>query len=234
MLHVVVMGERRFRLLDCTADPDQLLRARVNWLPNPIWEPLPASHRGLAEALHEMIEHLGEPFTRMQAEYENATWVGARLTELLPLPLPTRQALREEARLHPAGLWMVRHNLVRILQGRLRLDQVEPGFELALAWPSLAFVWQCRSPRSASRVTNSGSSARSAHSISPWSSRSSGGIHGRSSAAYTGTKALRTSFASETTMTPPTCAAWRARRSGSWTKKCIAVWRRSNRRCGAR
>lgn len=95
MLQIVAMGERRFRIRSSKADTDQLLRARFTWLDEPPVEPLPAPYRPLAEALHEMIHHLGRPFSQLHAQYENANWVGARLTELLPIPLVTRQALLE-------------------------------------------------------------------------------------------------------------------------------------------
>ncbi len=53
------------------------------------------------------------------------------------------------------------------------------------ASPSVRSVCVCRSPRTSRSVTTSGSSPRSAASISPRSSRSVGAIHGSPSRAYT-------------------------------------------------
>ena len=55
---------------------------------------VPPEHSLLATILERLIEKAGGPFAKAQrACYDNASWVGFRLAEALPLAPPERQQL---------------------------------------------------------------------------------------------------------------------------------------------
>ncbi|MGB5064832.1 MAG: hypothetical protein WBQ37_13900, partial [Candidatus Competibacter sp.] len=71
--------------------------AQVRWLPDdPAQSTLP-SHEPLVRVLRDLLdrEELA-PYRRfLTPDWENATWVGNRLAEILPLPLHVRRTLLE-------------------------------------------------------------------------------------------------------------------------------------------
>lgn len=93
MLGVTVVGEQRFRILERTVQPDQLITARTELIPNEASLPLPAGYRSLAVLLEEIMAQLGHPYVKLPKHYDDASWVGARLAELLPLQLAQKQLL---------------------------------------------------------------------------------------------------------------------------------------------
>jgi Lon protease-like protein len=56
---------------------------------------VPPQHARLAELLATVLPQLGEVYTNMEMHLEDAAWVSHRLAEILPLPLPQKQALLE-------------------------------------------------------------------------------------------------------------------------------------------
>ncbi len=93
MLGITVRGEQRFRVLSSRTLPNQLTRARVELLPEERRCRIPPRHRRAAEQLCCLLEQLGLPYNKPPTDYEDATWVGCRLAELLPLPLGRKQLL---------------------------------------------------------------------------------------------------------------------------------------------
>ncbi len=93
MLGITVRGERRFRVLASRTLPNQLTRASVELLPEEQRCPLAPRHHQAAQQLCRMLERLGLPYNKPPTDYEDATWVGCRLAELLPLPLGRKQQL---------------------------------------------------------------------------------------------------------------------------------------------
>jgi uncharacterized protein len=65
--------------------------------------PLEDRHARLSRLLETVIADLGPLYDAIPKAYDDASWVGYRLAELLPLALPDKQALLEledaEARL---------------------------------------------------------------------------------------------------------------------------------------
>lgn len=94
VLSVTALGERRFRVLSHRVQPDRLLRASAELLPLEEDTPVPPELQASAELLRRAIDqapaHFPEPH-----RLDSCAWVGARLAEALPLPLPTRQKLLE-------------------------------------------------------------------------------------------------------------------------------------------
>ena len=97
LLGLTCLGVQRLRVVGHRVQPDHLLIGQVLWLPDdPVESPLP-SHEPLARVLRDLLdsEEL-QPYARfLVPDWENAAWIGNRLTEILPLPLEIRQALLE-------------------------------------------------------------------------------------------------------------------------------------------
>lgn len=91
LLQITALGQRRFRLVDSRVKPNQLTLAEVEWLEPEASLPVPADVRILPGLLGRLIEELGPPFDRLQLRSSDLGWVTARLTEILPLPLATKQ-----------------------------------------------------------------------------------------------------------------------------------------------
>jgi len=94
VLHITAVGEQRFRILERRVEPNGLARASIQMLDEEIDVAIPASCSGCVKLLERVIEQqsgLFEPPHRL----DSSSWVSARLTELLPLPLPAKQELLE-------------------------------------------------------------------------------------------------------------------------------------------
>jgi Lon protease-like protein len=95
VLQVVARGERRFRILERRVQPDGLARASVELLPDDeVDVPVPPAAGAMVKLLERVIEQHPELFERPH-RLESCSWVGARLAELLPLPLDAKQGLLE-------------------------------------------------------------------------------------------------------------------------------------------
>lgn len=93
LLGVTLQGEQRFRILSTQARPDRLLIGEVELLAEPPYIPVTANHQQLVDLLRQIINQLEPPYTTLTPAYENASWVSARLVELLPFDLPDKQKL---------------------------------------------------------------------------------------------------------------------------------------------
>ena len=94
VLHVTALGEQRFRILERRVEPNGLARASIQMMDEEIDIAIPANCSGCVKLLEQVIQQqsaLFEPPHRL----DSAAWVSARLTELLPLPLPAKQELLE-------------------------------------------------------------------------------------------------------------------------------------------
>jgi uncharacterized protein len=94
VLQVTALGGRRFRILERRVQPDGLARASVELLPETADEPVPPACAGARKVLERVIEQHPELLERPH-RLDSCSWVGARLAELLPLPLELKQALLE-------------------------------------------------------------------------------------------------------------------------------------------
>lgn len=97
LLSLRVRGRRRFRVAHARVRDNGLLVADVEWRMDDACSPqLRPEHALLAELLRRILLQVGgEHADPAPALFGNAAWVGWRLAELLPLPLPQRQALLE-------------------------------------------------------------------------------------------------------------------------------------------
>lgn len=93
LLGINVSGEQRFRILASEVQSDQLIRAEVELL---MAEPscvVPEDYQHLVQLLQGILDQLDFPYAKLPRRYADAAWLGARLTELLPLKLELKQYL---------------------------------------------------------------------------------------------------------------------------------------------
>lgn len=94
LLHVTARGERRFRILSRSVQRDGLARASVKVLDEETDAAVPEDCLRCVKLLERVIEQ--QPGLLEQPHrLDSCAWVGARLAELLPLPLEAKQALLE-------------------------------------------------------------------------------------------------------------------------------------------
>ena len=95
LLHLLVRGGQRFRLTSTHVEANKLLRGvAIPVSPEPFTaiRPLLAS---CVVVLRGILTQIPENKIPLPHEFDNATWVGNRLSEILPLPLHLRQGLME-------------------------------------------------------------------------------------------------------------------------------------------
>ena len=91
LLGITAQGRQRFEILNKEVQHNQLTLAEVKLLDNEASQPLPKEHAPAAEILRGLLEQLGYPFIKMEKRYDDASWVSARLAELLPIRLEQKQ-----------------------------------------------------------------------------------------------------------------------------------------------
>lgn len=110
LLEVVALGGERVWLLSTEVQADGLTVAEVQRLPIAEGAAVSDETQFLSQGLERLLEKLGEPYSSQQRFLDDSGWVSSRLTELLPIPLPEKQALLEEsdpqARLQQIARWV--------------------------------------------------------------------------------------------------------------------------------
>jgi Lon protease-like protein len=95
LLSISARGEQRFHIQDTHIARNQLLRGTVQPLAPEPPAPLPAECHYMTEVLDQLIEHLGDVYADLPKRPDDASWLGYRLAEVLPLPLVRRQYFLE-------------------------------------------------------------------------------------------------------------------------------------------
>ncbi|NJO13347.1 MAG: peptidase S16 [Gammaproteobacteria bacterium] len=91
LLGLSTLGERRFRVREHHLQSDGLNVGEIEWLADEPPAELPAQYRHLAEVLAKVLPELGEHYTHVAPQPDDASWVGYRLAEILPLTPESRQ-----------------------------------------------------------------------------------------------------------------------------------------------
>lgn len=94
MIHLTAHGAQRVQLLSTRVREDGLILAEALPLEHEPPTGVAARHAHLVELLRSAWRRL-DPQLEQAAQLEDATWVGFRLAELLPLEAPRRQFLLE-------------------------------------------------------------------------------------------------------------------------------------------
>ena len=95
LLGITAYGEKKFDIESTRVEKNQLLVGEIQQLELDPDIELPEEFQELRNLLQTIITQIGDPYTGLPAAYDHAGWVGARLTELLPLQLATKQRLLE-------------------------------------------------------------------------------------------------------------------------------------------
>ena len=97
LLGISCVGERKFRVRQVWRQPDGLNMGEIDLLPEEPVLPLPPEYLPLRDALKRALAELAEHYEHVDKKFDDAAWVGARLAELLPMPVSAKQVLLELA-----------------------------------------------------------------------------------------------------------------------------------------
>ena len=95
ILQISATGEGRFAVRTHELMPDALVVADVTPIPPEPTVAISVEKRPLAELLAHLAARIGPQHFPDDHAYDDASWVGSRLAEIPPLPLPMKQALLE-------------------------------------------------------------------------------------------------------------------------------------------
>jgi Lon protease-like protein len=95
ILHLMTQGGSRFEVRRHATDASGLVVADVTTIPDEPAVSLAEAYAPLAKILELIAQRIGAGNFPVPARFGDASWVGHRLAELLPLPLPLKQAMLE-------------------------------------------------------------------------------------------------------------------------------------------
>lgn len=95
ILLLTVRGGRRFRVVSQATQPDGLLRAQVELLAEAPLQAVPAAQQGLLPLLRKIASDLGPEKMPEPHRFDDAAWVGCRLSEIVPVQALAKQKLLE-------------------------------------------------------------------------------------------------------------------------------------------
>ena len=95
ILLLTVRGGRRFRIVAQATRPDGLLRAQVELLAEAPPQIVPAAQQGLLPLLQKIAIDLGPEKMPEPHDFDDAAWVGYRLSEVVPVQALAKQKLLE-------------------------------------------------------------------------------------------------------------------------------------------
>ena len=85
------VGEQRFRILSRSRQADGLNLAQVENLEVEPTVPVPERHARIPELLKTVLPQLGAVYAGVDMRLDDASWVGFRLAEILPIGPPEKQ-----------------------------------------------------------------------------------------------------------------------------------------------
>jgi Lon protease-like protein len=95
LLGISCVGERKFSVQRVWRAPDGLNLANVSWMEPEPRVPLPEEYAQFGATARRALEELAEHYQHVEKHFDDAAWVGARITELLPIGLNDKQVLLE-------------------------------------------------------------------------------------------------------------------------------------------
>ncbi len=95
LLGVTAEGRHRFKLEHADRQADGLYVGTTTVLETEPRGVVPDEYQFMSRLLKDVLDELGSHYQSIPKEYSDATWVGYRLTEILPLPLTTKQSFLE-------------------------------------------------------------------------------------------------------------------------------------------
>jgi uncharacterized protein len=116
VLHLRAEGSGRFQVKSHARNPDGLVVGAVASIASEPALPLPAMYQPLAQLLDVLAQRVGPSRFPATHAFDDASWVGYRLAELMPLPLTVKQSMLEindsEVRLAVLAKFLQQHGLL--------------------------------------------------------------------------------------------------------------------------
>lgn len=91
LLGILAIGSLRFQLHKTAVQPDGLHTGDIEELPPESQVPLPPEFVSMSTALQHLIQKLDRLYQGIEMRYDDASWVGLRLAEVLPIGLEHKQ-----------------------------------------------------------------------------------------------------------------------------------------------
>jgi uncharacterized protein len=91
ILGITAIGMERFRLSSCSRQDDGLYVGSVSPLKPERHQDMPDQYRPMGALLEVIIDDLGKLYENIETRYDDATWVGYRFAEILPISLEEKQ-----------------------------------------------------------------------------------------------------------------------------------------------
>lgn len=95
VLNLKTAGGQRFRILQRQTGEQGLISAEVELIAPEASVPVPAQFASCARLLEMVVLDKGQAVFAEPHAFQDATWVGYRLSEILPVPLAAKQKLLE-------------------------------------------------------------------------------------------------------------------------------------------
>lgn len=116
LLFITCRGGERFRIVSRDIHSDRLQTARVEVILEPPVESVPDELHGLLPLLRAIVADAGDEMFPSPHRFDDASWVGYRLAEILPILVKARQRLLELqdplSRLEIIHAYLQQHQLI--------------------------------------------------------------------------------------------------------------------------
>jgi hypothetical protein len=95
ILNIKTRGVQRFRILERRTGAQGLISADIELIPPEASAAVPDEFAACARLLEMVVADQGKPIFAEPHSFNDASWVGYRLAEILPVPLAAKQKLLE-------------------------------------------------------------------------------------------------------------------------------------------
>lgn len=95
ILGITATGTERFQVTRTRREADGLLVGEIEELPAEPAEPMPEVYQPLAKILAGVLDDLGRLYQDLDKHYDDASWVGYRFAEILPISARQKQVFLE-------------------------------------------------------------------------------------------------------------------------------------------
>ncbi len=95
LLGITALGEGRFRVRNTRTQADQLVIGEVEPLSDEPEGSLTAEHANIPELVQTLLERTGPLYADLPKRFDDPTWLGYRLAEVLPIPVSRKQQFLE-------------------------------------------------------------------------------------------------------------------------------------------
>lgn len=95
ILGIVAVGLKRFKILESRVQSDGLHVARIETIEDEARQPVPECFGYMSGLMESIIDQLGDQYALIDRHFDDATWLGFRFAEILPIKLTDKQGYLE-------------------------------------------------------------------------------------------------------------------------------------------